>query len=926
MAPSPRQNAPPSFQQAWHETDTVAFDPSALPLSKAPRAWERKAETKTARDGKQKKIWRRYPLRSQPGSASSKTMKETPDTESRSRAVKKLRVRSDGTEDIGSTANVKTRAARGTRWDRRKSVLPRKKNGAQAVSLDPEGGDNAVANESTTKDEPSDEGLMDQATTQEASSASEIPSTVESSRRTSLFTFTVDNPRISDPVDPKTTETNDRSEGQPFLTPSEAASPNNHSCNDDQPMHLLDTPRRHTLELEHVHVSSHKRKSEFDENTPMTDTLSVVEEPSSEHEQNSPILGEGFFFDQADEISDVLEATSYGAEAESEALDQDGSATQSVPLCEEAGPGTEAIVEAELEEVEVADSGLDLTLSPQKVNDTAETDATEELMEEFTETSLQLHLQRSVDVSTPEETTATPAVEEEQGDITSELDTSSSNHAEDLDEGAASPAAEPQENITNEVTTEMAMLDDIADGLTLGSTISLPALSSMASATSPEPSRMENDPEEVTTAMPLDDDTALLKDFLSRAAQSRASKATNITRRESLQNRRDSDAVRHALASPRKILEDKDPNSPSKYDNDTTLDLSQTLTLNMDQAPFSPTPNQANKESVADEQSKTSRRSSRTRKSRLPAPASLQQPAQGLKNIRVGRADGTEPITLKRTEAQEIGNLTRNNTRKNKQGAAAVSLRLLRLKIETLAASEDATDSVQQPVLGKKNVQWDETLTYYQEEPEAMNRVMSDADRRSLETPDELSLPDATPSAKPKSKGPKDKNSTPKMRRVRGLGASNGTPGKGLLASASSFLPDEIQDEMENTQPQRLPKPSKVKKMRVAAATDSAIVAAPEVQLQPLPVAPVGIEPTKQPAEPASSKDRKSRLATPRKVRLPKPMAAAPSLPADGKENQQTVSLLLSPPKKGRPVPSITAPAAPVVESGLPRRRPTRRL
>jgi hypothetical protein len=120
MAPSPRKPAPQFFEQSWHETDSIAFDPASLPLSRAPRAWERKPERATTRDGKQKKIWRRYPLRSQPSTA----VDEDATQDSRSRAVKKLRVRPENKEDSASRAGRKTRAARGTRWDRRRSVLP----------------------------------------------------------------------------------------------------------------------------------------------------------------------------------------------------------------------------------------------------------------------------------------------------------------------------------------------------------------------------------------------------------------------------------------------------------------------------------------------------------------------------------------------------------------------------------------------------------------------------------------------------------------------------------------------------------------------------------------------------------------------------------------------------------------------------------
>ena len=63
----------------------------------------------------------------------------------------------------------------------------------------------------------------------------------------------------------------------------------------------------------------------------------------------------------------------------------------------------------------------------------------------------------------------------------------------------------------------------------------------------------------------VSDDTALLQAFLNRAAEGKNSRRISATKRESITNRRDSDAVRQALASPAKaeVLADLDPNSPS---------------------------------------------------------------------------------------------------------------------------------------------------------------------------------------------------------------------------------------------------------------------------------------------------------------------------------------------------------------------------
>ena len=548
--------------------------------------------------------------------------------------------------------------------------------------------------------------------------------------------------------------------------------------------------------------------------------------------------------------------------------------------------------------------------------------------EEFTEASLQLNIQYELEMELQAEQTDVPDVLEEQPTSTTEdmsalEDMGKPMAVDDLsvdsgDHANVEPPADQTEN------------DDIAAGLTLGFSATSSREPTPRKLRSPSPPSFEQGPDETTMTIALDDDTAILKDFLSRAAASKANKTTTTARRESVQNRRDSDVVRHALASPRKVLEDKDPNSPSKYDNEVTLDLSQTLTLAPDlRAPASPAQEQEDVEDAGDSKTSRSRRSSRTRKSRLPAPSSL-QPA-GPPKIAVRRADGGEPIVLKKSDAQELSLLTRANTRKNKQGSLAVSVRLLKLAYDAAGRSEDSTiEAVQMP--GKKYVRWDQQLAYYQEGTDTMANMLADAE--SLATPDELSFPPtSTSSSKSKAKAQKDKNSTPKIRRVRGLGTANGTPGKGLL-QPGSLLPEAVQEEKEaaqsQAQPHRLPKPksSKPKKMPVAstssAATSSSITplghAAPsDSKLPTLDIAPVGVEPT-QLSSTAATKERKSRLATPKKVKLPQPSS---TVPAEGKENAQRPGIAASTPKKGIPMPSGIVPPGMVVggETGLPRRR-----
>jgi hypothetical protein len=415
----------------------------------------------------------------------------------------------------------------------------------------------------------------------------------------------------------------------------------------------------------------------------------------------------------------------------------------------------------------------------------------------------------------------------------------------------------------------------------------------------------------------FDDDTAVLKDFLTRAAASKAEKAAVTThKRESLQNRRDSDVIRHALASPRKVLEEKDPNSPTKPHGELTLDLSQTLTLSAPKEALpSPTSGATETESAEEKSARGSRRSSRAKKSRLPAPAST-GPAPAPK-INIRRADGNEVVVLKKDDAKVLADMTRNNTRKNKQGAFCVTVRLMKLAMD--ASSLPPLDDATKELIVGKNVRWDETLAYYQENPETIANALAEAE--SLATPDELGMPDAIP--EPKKKEKTSKTSTPKIRRVRGLGTPNGTPGKGLLAPAS-FLPEAVEEDKEAPREKQPSKPrcTKIHKMPVASSTPAATCASTSIdsalsfstsdtRLPSLDVAPVGVQ-------------RKSRLAAPRKVVLPPTLS---SVKAGDKENVNRAGISDATPKKGLLASKVAIPASALgtaaagMESGLPRRR-----
>lgn len=465
---------------------------------------------------------------------------------------------------------------------------------------------------------------------------------------------------------------------------------------------------------------------------------------------------------------------------------------------------------------------------------------------------------------------------------------------------------------------------DIAEGLTLSLT---PAKTPSREHTPrklhspPPPLRLEPGPDDATMTLAIDDDTAILKSFLSRAAASKAERSAIITRRSSLENRRDSDVVRHALASPRMALEEMDPNSPTKAGGDFAFDLTETLVQQAElEETASPTLIPTESDQAVEKAGRESRRSSRAKKSRLPAPASTTQ-APTTNKIAIRRADGSDPVVLKKTDAQELALITRNNTRKNKQGAFMVSLRLLKLQAEAILSPPTELDTEEKPSApGRRGIRWDETLAYYQEHADTI--ASQEAEAASLATPDELSLPGPVATKKPKAKASTDKNCTPKVRRVKGLGTANGTPGKGLLATGS-FLPDAVQEDKAAAAAQPAPTPAPKGIPKPKATRKLPVPSAPTEKLPTLEIAPVGVEPTKE---------RKSRIAPPKSVKIPKPISAAipsaPSIPAAEKENKRT-GISGATPRKGIPAPRMMAPkiatpapAASVgVESALPRRR-----
>ena len=222
------------------------------------------------------------------------------------------------------------------------------------------------------------------------------------------------------------------------------------------------------------------------------------------------------------------------------------------------------------------------------------------------------------------------------------------------------------------------------------------------------------------------DDTNLLKDFLSRAQARKLARDSKIPAMGATGT--------SPRRSPRKVLAEKDSNSPSpQKPNDLAsrpgtppgkqrLDA---FTLDdVDELTAEPT---------------SCRRSNRTR---LPSTPKVLPGAPSF--IPVRRADGTDPVVLPKSIAQDLAIQTRANTRRNKGQAKPPSVALQTLTIET-------TESVANRVRARatrKSVGWDEKLVYYQ----GVKEVAAAAEEEGRE------------------------EKRPKVKRLRGLGATNGTP------------------------------------------------------------------------------------------------------------------------------------------------------
>ncbi|EKG13045.1 hypothetical protein MPH_09865 [Macrophomina phaseolina MS6] len=330
-----------------------------------------------------------------------------------------------------------------------------------------------------------------------------------------------------------------------------------------------------------------------------------------------------------------------------------------------------------------------------------------------------------------------PTLEKDERSSTSSVSDDGMDEAEQLDEDEYTLTELPEGGegeVEDDATSipspslsaaESPRFSSVADTLTLN----------LPDRTPPKNRTTKELPEE--PASPIDEDTAFLKDFLSRADASKASREAATSRPESITNRRNSDIIRLALSSPRVALETKDPNfsstsnanpldqkaMPKESDSSSTAsvtavmkldfsDLTSDLTLEKSSTSGSPSP--APQPPTEPPSSKppqppttTARRSARqTRQTRLPATPSASSAGPN----RITLLRGAEPIVLKKSEAQELTALTRNNTRRNKGAALAAPIRLNKLKAEALkasaATSAEGKEAEEQVPVRRRRTDW----------------------------------------------------------------------------------------------------------------------------------------------------------------------------------------------------------------------------
>ena len=402
----------------------------------------------------------------------------------------------------------------------------------------------------------------------------------------------------------------------------------------------------------------------------------------------------------------------------------------------------------------------------------------------------------------------------------------------------------------------------------------------------------------------VSDDTALLQAFLNRAAENKSSRRISAAKRESITNRRDSDAVRYALASPQAknadVLAELDPNSPSPRKPAATFAVD-----SGDQQQVGGDASSVQQEPVQDDDPVEDAISGlRTRRSGRAATKSKAQPATPVAPNKIAIRGNAENVVLKRTEAQGLALITRNNTRKNKGGAVLPPFRLTKLTSQLsnnsdseAGTAENVDDAMAERAEGARGVKWAETLVEYFQggEVSEVSALSDELDAAPDETGNTESEPAPTPvvaALLPPSETP----SKPKIRRLKAPTRTAAMPGK------PSSAPAEAQNDSapESAQPSSKPAAAPTKK-RSRIATPAKGLGSSVLLPADMDSQPVSLSATSE-----TKKTAPTRKKAPLASKLPAPASASVAAVGQGKEN----NLISSPPKKKA--------AAPTAGKGMP--------
>ncbi|KAF2842092.1 hypothetical protein M501DRAFT_385087 [Patellaria atrata CBS 101060] len=741
---SPPRVPESTFDTAWLEEDTEFLQPTTRP--KAHKAWERKAYSPYARQTKYRKVWKRYDLRTRAGQREQKSNADKEGTTSAKgdmnrspeKVVKRIRLASI----LGARVEKPDAGAAATRWDRRRSLYPKRKR-------------TPVLGKST-----------------EDSVFSPTEEVVEPSSNSTnlLHVLPSDDGEDASSTNQKDKydgfkESGDRAtvieNGTEYVVPPEGRSTTKPdpttSISDNFQRVLADTGTMNKVESlkeildEYVEIGSAletayaSQESSNDKETPRCEgnvvELSVQE--ISDYSSKVTI-----------QIPTIADQENIGLETPGKMKDLPGNLEtftssqfstgehlfEGLPQLDRDGELEDDDSQSEFSDIRDHDTIITEQMSSRAISAATisdEMDFREEATLDGTQqTPRSQH--NSEELPTPDSNAVDICVESAEQRFNNE-DPSVSVAAvnDDEDDSSEVSSIDSSDDVPFSPEDSAGRFGDIADTLVLN----LPSLSS---------STLEKPIEEPITH--LDADTGFLKDFLSRAAASKANKSASIARRSSLINRRDSDAVRPALASPRTVLKDKDTNSPSlsrNYGNAINFDIKLS-------EPKTYTEKSVNvlSESMEVQDNEPSPRRSKRARSRVPPTSTTSQTAVITPNkISMRRADGSEPMMLRKTEAQELALTTRKNTRTNR-GSVPFPKYRLRSLIPDLNDQE-----LECPRRDGKSVHWDVQLVYYQDgiplpprtikvvngERVPIQEATTAIPKRKLPTPRKLRIP--TPSA-----------------------------------------------------------------------------------------------------------------------------------------------------------------------------------